>query len=206
MPLLISYNVNNKWQSSALLEPKTKPPHESFSYQNLWYTCYNQKDKKTYFLVGRISIVGNTHYRTKTLTTPLCSLGETKLLFLHIKLRKFNNSSSNNNNNNSSNHFVQYFIFQRQRNIIVRVKYALWLNAIATRAILFFQFLSHLLGQACQTQTTARAANWVLKLEKLTAGCSTELHDTLSQFYMNLSRFDLKMGNSLVMFMNYLQF
>jgi hypothetical protein len=32
--------------------------------------------------------------------------------------------------------------------------------------------------QACQTQTIARVANWVLKLEKLRAGHSLELHDT----------------------------
>jgi len=38
------------------------------------------------------------------------------------------------------------------------------------------------LEQACQTQTTVRAAHWVLKLEKLTAGCSLEKHATLCQF------------------------
>ena len=56
------------------------------------------------------------------------------------------------------------------------------------------------LKQACQTQTTARAANWVLKLEKLTAGRSIELHDTLSQFYTYFSQFDLKMDNILDIF------
>ena len=45
-----------------------------------------------------------------------------------------------------------------------------------------------------------RAAHWVVKLEKLTAGRSLELHDTLSQFYTNFSQFDLKMDNSLVVF------
>jgi len=36
--------------------------------------------------------------------------------------------------------------------------------------------------QACQTQTTVRAAHRVLKLEKLTAGRSLEKHATLCQF------------------------
>ena len=35
------------------------------------------------------------------------------------------------------------------------------------------------LSQACQTQITVRAAYWVEKLEKLTAGHSLELHMTL---------------------------
>jgi len=56
------------------------------------------------------------------------------------------------------------------------------------------------LGQACQTQTIVLAENWVLKLEKLTAGRSIELHDTLSQFYTCFSQFDLKMDNILVIF------
>ncbi len=38
------------------------------------------------------------------------------------------------------------------------------------------------LEQACQTQITVRAAHWIVKLEKLTAGRSLELHDTLCQF------------------------
>ncbi len=38
------------------------------------------------------------------------------------------------------------------------------------------------LGQACQTHITVRAAHWIVKLEKLTAGRSLELHDTLCQF------------------------
>ncbi len=38
------------------------------------------------------------------------------------------------------------------------------------------------LRQACQTQITVRAAHWIVKLEKLTAGRSLELHDTLCQF------------------------
>ncbi len=54
--------------------------------------------------------------------------------------------------------------------------------------------------QACQTQTIAMAANWVLKLEKLKAGHSIELHDTLRQFYTYFSQFDLKMDNILVIF------
>jgi len=36
-----------------------------------------------------------------------------------------------------------------------------------------------LLTQACQTQITVRATHWVVKLEKLTAGRSLELHMTL---------------------------
>ena len=61
--------------------------------------------------VGCDSVVGS--YGTITLTTPWCPLNETKLLFLYINLRKFNNSnnnndnSSSNNNNGNSNHFVQ---------------------------------------------------------------------------------------------------
>ncbi len=37
----------------------------------------------------------------------------------------------------------------------------------------------YVLVQACQTQITLRAAHWVEKLEKLTAGRSLELHMTL---------------------------
>ncbi len=35
------------------------------------------------------------------------------------------------------------------------------------------------LDQACQTQISVGAAHWVVKLEKLTAGRSLELHMTL---------------------------
>jgi len=58
----------------------------------------------------------------------------------------------------------------------------------------------YVIGQACQTQTIARAANWVLKLEKLTAGRSIEIHYTLSQFYTYFTQFDLKMDNILDIF------
>ncbi len=46
--------------------------------------------------------------------------------------------------------------------------------------------------QACQTQTPVRAAHWVLKLEKLTAGRSLEKHATLCHFRHILSNFILK--------------
>jgi len=58
--------------------------------------------------------------------------------------------------------------------------------------------------QACQTQTIVRAANWVLKLEKLTEDRSIELHDTLSQFYTYFSQFDLKIDNILLIFHEFL--
>jgi len=63
-----------------------------------------------------------------------------------------------------------------------------------------FDKASNPVFQACQTQTIARAANWVLKLEKLTAGHSIEIHDTLSQFSTYFSQFDLKMDNILDIF------
>ena len=52
------------------------------------------------------------------------------------------------------------------------------------------------LDQACQTQITVRAAQWVLKLEKLTAGRSLEKNISLSvNFKHILANFILKWTN-----------
>ncbi len=56
------------------------------------------------------------------------------------------------------------------------------ISVSALRKIISEAIVGDTLGQACQTQITVRAAQWILELEKLTEGRSLEKHATLSQF------------------------